>query len=1398
MRKIFKRLNRNKKALVLGLAVSAVALSVFSVLGAKLSASARTAVSDLFSTSDATLTEASTESGRKGLKLVGNKDGAKVSLVDDLLGDFSAEFGFGDSSLKEVTVAFEKTDGEEAFSVIAERIDGGYNVAVQAFGEKAGIYYALGSSILTSEEMNAQGVYTEVDGEFLTLKFQPDEMKVWANDVLVWDFTVACNAWRDIGGTFDPMTAYNAAFVFERAERENGIYLYELMGERLDTPILVNRCGPNLFADVAKNAKVGEAYLLPYGYAYDLIDGKVNDIYVSVEKIEGRFETTVVAKQKMSKELYANITQSGEYKITYYATDSSGISGEKEYYFQAEQSSGEISFTMDQASFPEKIGTESSIILPTVSVFDSLYKNETRKGNTLLTVAKDGSVLQNYENVRVEQGKTFRFEQTGKYTFTYSAEENAEEKYSIEFSVTDSLPQIDFPFVAAEYVCDETLTIGDVSSAFNGKTQNVTVSLTYPDGVAKVGKSLGLSQHGLYALNYRSEYENRIYTFTRYFETVDELVSVSSSADRKIAYTSSAYTSERGLGFYLEGNETLVYNGMIDFTKKSADESLIELYVVPQLKGNVEVEMIDFILTDAYDESNFITVRSYSMSDMTYNYVTAGVKNNRKVGYNDGVLQTWAEFGTQGKASHSGVSSDGKYYPVSFSFDYQTGKIYTVGSSSKVLVTDLTNASEHEDVFEGFTDGKAYLTIKLYSLFAPRANFLLRSINGEILTDLYKVSTPEEVVNVDTLGYEEDDLPVAQVGKAYALFAASCQEKNGKELLVRHSVYYHYGQADQTNILVSNGAFIPQYAGEYSIVYTAVTSCGKKVQKVLNIQANLQSMPVSVSIDEALTSGKVGERTQLVKPAVSGGTGKTSVEVAFVAPSGEKGTISEYSFIPYENGTYTITYTVYDYLGKAYEKNLSLLVEENLLPQFEERVDLPKYFVNGKTYALPQAKAIDYSEEIKEAVVSLYVLEGNRRTDLTDYNYTPNLVGGGTVTLVYTAAGMKGENEICFEIPVKDISSVNEFYEPEYNLKEYFIGENLAVSADQSAVYLTSTGKGAYFEYIYPLMAKSFTLKFNFAKGSSTANSVSVWLTDSENEDISWKLSFRRNSGSETKSYVSLNDGVSGEANGSLYGTGSDFNVKYDNEKRIVTDNLHYSYIINYTYDGANFQGFPSGKVVLRVEYEETGTANTKLVLKEINYQLFTNEKLDEVAPQIAIASSQAKYIALGATEKIPLAIALDVLDENVTFTMSGVCNGKTLQSVDGVFIQNAAVKQYEIKFNEVGMYTFTYVATDRMGNTERGYVTLYVIDTVPPVITVSAKKLSAKVGEAVTLPNATAIDGTEKVEVVAVVIRPDLVIENVVNGKYTPQIKGKHIVRFISVDASGNVARVDVELEVK
>ena len=117
----------------------------------------------------------------------------------------------------------------------------------------------------------------------------------------------------------------------------------------------------------------------------------------------------------------------------------------------------------------------------------------------------------------------------------------------------------------------------------------------------------------------------------------------------------------------------------------------------------------------------------------------------------------------------------------------------------------------------------------------------------------------------------------------------------------------------------------------------------------------------------------VGESAALREVTLSGGTGRLdlSVKVMF---DGEEIAVENNAFIPTKAGTYTVEYTVTDYIGRTAVASYEIRAEVGDDPFIYGSVSLPRYFIAGKTYKLPQLAFTDYASgaaEVKNASVSV-------------------------------------------------------------------------------------------------------------------------------------------------------------------------------------------------------------------------------------------------------------------------------------------------------------------------------------------------------------------------------------------------------------------------------------------
>lgn len=1349
-------------------------------------------IDDLFVTHNIELNEGCDEYEQSCLKIIPKNKNAFVDFAEEVSGDFDIELSFNNSLLKEIDIAIKSIDSE--FVIVVENKDDFLNVSVKAFGEQFGIYYSTENIALgKTREMNANGNYTFINDKRLHINFDPQNMLITANDLTVWDFLAMVNDWKE-SDIILPMAEYEISLMFPYCYGENGVYIYSIMNEKSDSPIILDHMGPNIFADVALNAQVNSKYILPHPYAYDLSDGKIDDIKVSVDKIVNEIPQPILEKIQYTQHMSVDIESSGEYRITYFATDSKGKESYEEYFFQATQKKTECEFVSDQASFPDILGLKSRIVIPSVTVKNNLFIDTDRCDKTSLVVMKDGCILKN----NIAEHEEFIFDSVGNYEFIYTPVlSSVNEKYIINFTIDANYPALRLNHVQNKYKCNDKPDLQS-KQIIDCQSEYSETVLLYPDGTIKKSNKYLLNQQGEYVLRSTAVVDGKKFIFERKFFTQKQKAYISPN-NENILYSDSSYVNQNGIAFTLKNNETFVYDDIIELNNDS-DTPIIELYITPFVKGKAEANMIDIRLTDINDENNYITIRSSCFwKDPYTSFMTAGVKNNRKVGWEGEYLRTTPERGTFAPVSHAGLSTKGKYYPVSFSFNSSTGEVYLLNetlSSGKTLVTNLKSHKEHDEIFNGFSTNIVKLSISVYDAAAVRSAFLLTSVNGEKIFDLYGQTKSYTDIDINFDGYDENKLPYAIEGLPYKLFDACCVNANGKEIPVDKNVYLNYEEDNQFDISIKDDCFIPVYSGDYTVVYSVNTDSGDMIIRKYTVTCRSSDSDIlEVDVIPPERIAKLGEKLELHSPQIINASGKIKKSITFVSPSGKAGDVGIGVFIPKETGKYKFTYTISDYIGRLVTKEYEVDIVKNDKPVFNNVIEIPEYFIYGEKYSLPVLTATDYSDGINEIPVIVTITENGieREISVGDY-YTPTTED--VVVITYKAVGKKGSNVLSFTSKIKKVCDEDEFGQTEFYLSEYFHGNNIRINADEKSVRIETVGKNAKFNYIYPLLSDGFNFKFNFDETHSSAAAMHIYLEDYLNESVSIKISFIR--GENQSCYISLNDGEKIKTDYSMAGGGKDFILKYDSVNNILTDDFSYALNVDECHNGDVFLGFPNKKVNFRVEFEEDN-ADTVLLFKALNYQPFTSSVEDEVMPRISIPEYKTQIIKAGSEFDILEALAADVLDNDIKFTVSGNFGADYIMSTDGILLKDVPVKQYRIKFDKIGSYNFVYRATDRSGNSCDAFISFTVIDEEPPVITVNNDILIGKKGKTIDLPIAEAHDNeTKELKIVIIAIRPDNVIENISGNQYTMKIAGKHIIRYMCIDEAGNVGYANIVLEVK
>lgn len=1371
-------------------------------------ATAVTFAPEWFTYSDATATEMQTGAGgRTGMKITGFGVGASVTARDTLVGKLELEMSAEDCGLRAFRVRIsDALNPYNAFDAVVESTAGEWNVGVEAFGKRAGIYYSFGKTAFKTADNSALGVYTKVAASETgnTLCFDPADMTLSVSDGnemrTVWNFSYFNNDGCDLGGTLDAVTRYTVSIVFDRTDGKSGLLLYAVNGQRFDTPYLygagVDSAAPRIFADVAVFGKANNAYKIPRGYAYDVIDGEISDVYV--EAI--RDGVTVLNRTVSSDTTEFTPETEGVYTLRYTAADSAGMTAVYDRSITVGRDSVVSEINYSQAALPEAVGVGSEIVLPVATVSSAQAVHGERAFAAFLTVARDGNVLADYDCVFVKAGESFVFETEGKYTFTYvSTNSQLPCEETIEVIAATEYAAISAVSVSASYIAGDTVTFALPEFSVGNDGAKATAMLKYPSGAVYAGVRHILSETGGYELVYSAIIGGKEYTYSRKFAVCENAFSVTGSSNG--AYGTTPYlSSSEGLSVTLDRNGVFTYNKAVDISSLDGDTRLLQLYVTPQIEGIKEAEGVEVRLTDAHNSDNYVTIQSVwepadRVTGNNMSYIRAGANGQVLVGHRgsnswdfDTTVDVGNEAGRIVYLSMRGLVSPPRteIAPFEIYYDYESKQVL-VGETSFAgwnnrMVCDLDDPKDFLNPWDGFTTGEVIISVRPYRPTQEKFRFFLTEIYGE---DFRTGKSHDElpVIKVNTLDYD-GELPIAIVGKEYPVFAATAVAPRAGTVPVSVSAVLGYGLKSEARFDVSDGKFLPILAGEYTLVYTAVNLYGDVATETLKFTAVKENEIGDIAVSVTNTASAVcGQTYTFQEPNVTNAVGKPQIEITYKAPNGVAGT-ADCEFVPETIGDYILTYKATDYLGRSAVAECVLTVAEAEAPLFGDEPALPNAFAAGYTYVLPEYFATVSENGVavkKTAEVS--VKYGNTPVTVTNGAIVPWVdKSGDSLTVTYTVDGAAKS----FDIPVQIAKT-----QDGVAMDKFFFGADIDIAAGEDGILFTARNDRAEAEYLVPLVAGTFSAEFT-ADGSKFAagESFTVTLVDSENENIAVRLSVQKGmyDGDRTRLTVNGNDVV--YTRGSLYGDKCDFLFSFDAALNRISDGGTLKYTVRKDMRGNGFSGFPSGKVRLYIGLE---SENNAVCLRTLNEQPLSDAKEDGVGPNIYMRALDKQTYSMGTRFTLDGAYAGDVLDltlDSFTVTVRGE-NNQIITAVDGTKLQNvSAYESYTFELNAVGRYYIVFGAIDGAGNVNSARYTLRVSDTVKPEITLSADDLGrVNPGSAVSLPTAAA-EGAKDGAVSVYVIRPDGKAILVTNGVFADtDMTGIYTVRYVAFDGSGNMA---------
>ena len=966
--------------------------------------------------------------------------------------------------------------------------------------------------------------------------------------------------------------------------------------------------------------------------------------------------------------------------------------------------------------------------------------------------------------------------------------------------------------------------------AYGGKTYTAhSPALIFPDGMATSQSKVYLSMAGNYTLVYTFQMGNVALQAVKEFSVFETIYEVSSLNSQM------TYTNENSLKVILADGDTFYYNQPVDLTS-DYDKTIIDWAITKMVhdtnKSEIDASIIDVRLTDCYDESNYITIRTHR-TGLTSTYIRAFANGQQETSLGS-VDETKKSGNFLWKGGYYGTGKDvngeewGKDRLGKYQLYYGSGEraygcsirngnyklkfkslenIVSVESANPAneteWVTDLDNVDIYGDnLFKGFTTGEVYLSIsasgynqdtlemQIYSLFEQ--DVIPNRENDDV--------TPPEIT-VDYTPTENNGVYVAK-GKPVALFDATATDLNlsGK---LRTAVYYNYGQADfQYKVPVVNGVFVPNDLGVYTLLYYASDIFGNTT----TVEIPLYSVVAESGLK--LVSDKIEQATYLqytTLPDYSFAQVNQDMPIDLKIVAKSEHDFQEINpetkrFIPLYEEEYQIVYTYSDnvYSG-TFEYTVQVVKGSETSYEILSNVILPRYFIKGMTYSLPDIPVLNTDGVEQKASCALSYDGGATYTDVDRESAT--ITGDGSAIVKYY---YEGKFVLSEPIKIIDVNyNSDDFENNPFLAKNYFQGDYTAIIdkdpvtgveyLNRPIVYRSNQTSGENtLEFINSVSSSNFVLAMKIPQETANFSGVRITLRDyyDRTNSIYWEYELV-----DGILHFSANGGWKYRIGGTL--AGNSLSVVYNASRNVVEANgVEASSPLNFTGDKCFFD------VTL---FGIDGPADISIT--QINTQTFSSLAGDFAKPDMFYNAVSGRR-SLGEEITVYTCEASDVL--------STVLDGDCLVSVrdpdgalvksDGITLNNvSALREYRVKLEKYGQYRITYQVIDNSGNITTSVILVYVEDCKAPVVSfvdgsTNGGVLTMSQGQT-HLIKALAlqddVSASENIKVVMSVFGPSYRFVDVKDGAFELTEKGTYTVVYDCYDEAGNMTCVSYRVNV-
>ena len=972
--------------------------------------------------------------------------------------------------------------------------------------------------------------------------------------------------------------------------------------------------------------------------------------------------------------------------------------------------------------------------------------------------------------------------------------------------------------ILSSYNFGDTLTVPDATLSVGGKDVEASFSVTMPDGSATTERKVKLDSAGEYSVKYAAISDGKVYTKTHNFKV--DYVAYYIDGDTGTAsygkYTKFGANSE-GLLVRLAKGETLTFTRLVDVGSLNDANKLIEGFITPDERGSADFDKLTLMITDAKDPSVYVRMDinrwTTNNNGKQLSWVSAGgngqdmvgVENANKIHINDNVgvciSLTWT---AQQTVNNNGYQTwEGKTVdcvPDSKLFNLTFDNERKIARSQGNLICDLTNTSYFKDVWEGFTSDKVRLSVYASGYQGQTANFCLTSVFGADLTGNSFEDEDAPVLNVK-LG--EDEMPEAALGTAYKIPEAEAYDDYAGNVNVKVSVIYNYSSNTPVTIGVSDGKFVPDRKGFYTIVYECEDYAGNSARAERTVHAGGKIEELKVNLPETREENvTLGSFANVGEALATGGSGNKEIVVT-VTHAGKTQAIDN-SFMPDEVGDWTVTYTATDYLGT--EASVSYVVKATAgdKPIYQGVPAIAPIYIAGSGYVLPEFYGyVTENGKLVRKLCSVKIEDANgTKVYSAGEKFVPAVSKtGDSVKVTYYC---QSEEYAASEesIPVVIAREGDEVYQ-----NRFFYGEGVKVSGRTSdgilldsglMVSLSAPADKVGWTFANAQLVENFSFSFSTYEKSSKFGSLELICTDASDPSVSVSLKIGISASGTTltsgKNVATISDTLKADA---------DFDISYGNGKFTFNNS---NVKVTETTDGKEFKGFKSDKIYFSF-YAYDVKIGAAYRVESVGDNNITADNADFGSPVINITGDYGGYRKIDSEYVVGRAICGDVFAPNVSASVSVYGpNQEILFDESGLKLENvSADREYRIKLAEYGVYNVRYTAREEnwVDNYKNFTAYITVADEIAPVIeATSSYTKEVKVGENIILPDVKVTDNLtaeDKMTIMRYVVNSEgrYVILKGGSNSLVATVSGVYTVCITAMDEAGNTATVSFEVVV-